>query len=297
MRVAVVGIGSMGAAIARLLLERGDEVTVWNRSAAAAARLGDEGARVAATLADAWNGAQVALVLLADDGAVESVLAGPAGLFASAPPGACVVEMSTISPVSSARIAKAAGAAGVAYVRGPVSGNPSVVAAGQLTVMASGPPDAIDRARPVLDTIAARTIVVGSAEEARVAKLATNLVLAGTNQLLAEAVVLGEVSGLRREDLLSVLESSAVGSRFVSYKGAALAARDYRPSFTVDLLRKDLRLVAETAAAGGVELPVADAVSAAADAAAAAGYGARDLGAVLPALQVANAIPPDVRGE
>jgi 3-hydroxyisobutyrate dehydrogenase-like beta-hydroxyacid dehydrogenase len=291
MHVAVVGLGNMGAAIARRLLTLGHGVTVWNRSPEPAAALGSEGAEVAATPGDVWATSSVVVSMLANDAAVESVIAGL--LLGSAAPQRCIIEMSTISPGASERIAAAAADAGVAYVRAPVSGNPGVVTAGNLTVMASGPADAIALAQPALDAIAARTVVVGSAEEARVAKLAANLVVAGTNELLAEAIVFAEAQGLSRETLLELLKVSAVGSPFVGYKSATLITRDYSPTFALDLLLKDLALLQDAAGAAGVTLPATAAVQGVARAAADAGYGSRDLSAVLPQLQTASGVDAD----
>ena len=281
----------MGAAIAHRLLTRGHGVTVWNRSPDPAAELAAEGATVAATLHDVWAATDVAVVLLANDAAVETVIA--ALLESDGGSQRCIIEMSTISPGCSERIATAAAAAGFAYVRAPVSGNPGVVTAGNLTVMASGPADAIALAQPALDEIAARTVVVGTAEEARVAKLAANLVVAGTNELLAEAIVFAEAQGLSRETLLELLKVSAVGSPFVGYKSTTLITRDYAPTFALDLLLKDLALLQDAAATAGVTLPATDAVRGVAQSAADAGYGSRDLSVVLPQLQTTSGITAD----
>jgi 3-hydroxyisobutyrate dehydrogenase-like beta-hydroxyacid dehydrogenase len=283
-RVAVLGLGLMGREIARRLERAGHELVVWNRSPGPEAEFTERGAQLAGTPADAAADAPIRITMLADGGAVEAVAAGEAGIF-SAGPGGTLIDMSTIDLETSRRLADAASRAGVAYVRAPVSGNPSVVAAGNLTILLSGPPEAIDDVRPVLSAIGPNLWDLGEGEEARVMKLALNLVLGGTSELLAEAVVLAEASGLPRHRLLEVMESSAIGSPFVSYKREAIVARDYTPTFSIANLRKDLHLILEQGRAEGVPLPVTEAVERLAAECEREGMGDRDLLALIPRLE------------
>jgi 3-hydroxyisobutyrate dehydrogenase-like beta-hydroxyacid dehydrogenase len=292
MKLAVVGLGQMGSAVAELLLQRGHEVAVWNRSPDARDRLAAAGAQPCDDLAAVWQAAGAAISFLRDDAAVEEVLAGPQGLLAAAPAGAVLLEMSTISPAASARVAAAA-PPGVHYVRAPVSGNPAVVRAGNLRAIVSGSPAARAAAVPYLEAFCARRFEVGDAEEARVVKLAANILIGATNQALAEAIVLGEAHGVPRESLLEVIGASSVASPFIGFKTGPLVERDYTTTFSVANMAKDLRLAVEAAgrAAGG--LPMTAGLRDVAGAAAGA-LGEIDLSAVLPFLQARASEEPDL---
>lgn len=258
-RVAVLGLGLMGREIARRLELGGYELVVYNRSAGPQSEFAERGATVAQTPRQAASEAGVCLSMLSDGAAVEAVATGPDGVFAAPEDGGrTLVEMSTIDIESSRRVAEAAEAAGVGYVRAPVSGNPTVVAAGNLTILLSGEPDRIQRVRPVLSAVGPNLVELGGGEAARAMKLALNLVLAGTTQLLAEALVMAEAAGVDRGRALEVMKESAVGSPFVAYKAGPLAERDYTTTFSVSNLQKDLELIVGQGAASGVPMYVAE---------------------------------------
>jgi 3-hydroxyisobutyrate dehydrogenase-like beta-hydroxyacid dehydrogenase len=294
MKVAVVGTGRMGSALARRLLAQGVEVVVWNRSPERAAPLVAEGATVASGLAALWQGAAAVATFLADDAAVRDVLLRPGGLLESAPEGSLLLEMSTISVRASAQIAAAAAGRGVGYLRCPVSGNPDVLAAGNLSLLVSGDEATLAAARPVLALVGSRVVRVGAGEEARVVKLAINAMLAGTAELLAEVVLLAEASGVSREVFLEAAKVSAIGSPFVHYKQRTLLERDYEATFTLEMLVKDLDLAADLADEGRLSLPVTELVARLAREGCAEGFGGLDLLALLPRLQVANGRAADV---
>jgi 3-hydroxyisobutyrate dehydrogenase-like beta-hydroxyacid dehydrogenase len=233
---------------------------------------------VAATPGEAAAGADVVVTMLADGPAVEAVLVGA---LAADPPPRVVVDMSTIDVATSERVAATAEAAGVGYLRAPVSGNPSVVEAGRLTILAAGDPAVLVQARPVLDAIGPTVFNVGPREEARVMKLALNLMVAGTMQLLAEALVLGQRHGLDRALMLDVVNGSVVGSAFTRYKTPSPVADDYGTTFAADLMHKDLALVLD----GGVPLPVTATVQALLEDCIAAGSGDLDFSVLVPELQ------------
>lgn len=294
MQVSVVGLGKMGSALARHLLSQGIRVVVWNRSAPPVETLVAEGAVEAGDLAGAWQGSTAVSTFLADDAAVDAVLLGGAGLLATAPPGALLLEHSTISPGASTRVAGAARERGVGYLRCPVSGNPEVLAAGNLTLIVSGAHPDLERAEPLLQRIGSSVHYVGDGEQARVVKLAVNSMLAGTAELVAELVVLAEAWGVDRTVLLSVLGRSAVGSPFVGYKARVLAERDYEATFTLAMLLKDLRLAHAVADAVSVPMPVTALVERLAEQGCADGLGGLDMMALVPHLQALADRPADV---
>jgi 3-hydroxyisobutyrate dehydrogenase-like beta-hydroxyacid dehydrogenase len=284
MKVALLGLGAMGAAIARRLEAADDvELTVYNRSPAPLVEFRERGVATAPTPRAAAASADVAISMLADGGAVEAVALGEDGALGASP--GALIDMSTIDIATSLRVAERAAAAGVAYLRAPVSGNPTVVAAGNLTILVSGDARAYERTRGVLEAIGPTLFYLGDAEQARVMKLALNLMVAGTTELLAEALVLGEASGLQRAQMLDVIGASAVGSPFVKYKSGPLAAEDFTSTFSARLMHKDLRLVSGSADVAGVPLPVTALVQELVQACIGAGMGELDFSVLVPRLE------------
>jgi 3-hydroxyisobutyrate dehydrogenase-like beta-hydroxyacid dehydrogenase len=284
MRVAMLGLGAMGAAIARRLESIDAELRAYNRTPQRGREFVERGAVLAATPAEAGDGADIAISMLADGPAVEAVLCGPGGLLGADALPPIVVDMSTIDVQASARVAEATRARGIAFLRAPVSGNPGVVAAGNLTILVSGESEAFARARPVLEAIGPTLLYLGDGEQARVMKLALNVMVGGTTQLLAEALVLGESYGLGREQMLDVIGASVVGSPFVKYKAGPLAADDYTTTFSASLMHKDLRLVVECSNSAGVPVPVTALVQQLLQACIGSGMGDLDFSVLVPRL-------------
>jgi 3-hydroxyisobutyrate dehydrogenase-like beta-hydroxyacid dehydrogenase len=280
--VGLIGLGNMGSAFAERLLDAGFDLAVSNRSPEKAAPLAARGATVADTAADLAGRVDVVLTSLSDDDAFESVAASVAG---AARAGTVLADLSTVSPDASARVAALAERASLLYLRAPVSGNPSVVRAGNLSFIVSGPSAAYERAEPVLRAIGPTVHLVGDAEQARVVKLAINLLIAGLAQLMSEALVLAEASGVSRADLLETMGSSAVGAPFVKYKTEPLLRDDYSATFTTNLMEKDVDLVLDAAEAAGVRLPLAGEIKALLRSAVEAGYGDDDFMALFPHLR------------
>jgi 3-hydroxyisobutyrate dehydrogenase-like beta-hydroxyacid dehydrogenase len=271
--VGLIGLGNMGTAVAERLLDAGYGLTVYNRTPGKADALAARGASVAETCADLAAHAEVVLTSLADDDALEAVAAE---LVAAARPGTVLVDMSTVSPTASARVASLADAASVAYLRAPVSGNPTVVRAGNLSLIVSGPLETFERVEPVIRAIGPTVHHVGDGEQARIVKLAINLMIAGLAQLMSEALVLGEAAGVSREDLLDVMAASAAGAPFVKYKTEPLLRDDFSATFTTALMEKDIDLILDAAEESGVELPVASQMKELLRAAIEAGYADQD---------------------
>jgi 3-hydroxyisobutyrate dehydrogenase-like beta-hydroxyacid dehydrogenase len=254
--VSVLGLGKMGAAIAERLLGAGHDLAVWNRTASVGDPFVERGASRLDSPSDAWNHGDLALTMLANDPAVKAVCLGEEGLLATGDGGRTIVEMSTIGLPTSHAIAQRADEVGTAYLRSPVTGNPSVVAAGNLGVIVSGPREAYDGAEGVLRDVGPNHFYVGPAEQARVVKLSLNLIIAGTSELIAEALVMAERNDIDRAKMLEVMGGSVVGSPFVKYKTEALIADDYASTFTTEGLYKDLALALECANSTGVPLPM-----------------------------------------
>jgi 3-hydroxyisobutyrate dehydrogenase-like beta-hydroxyacid dehydrogenase len=269
----VIGLGNMGSPIAERLLDAGYDLRVFNRTPAKAEPLAARGAVVAESAGELAAAVDVVLTSLPDDAAFEAVASE---VFESARRGTVLVDVSTVSPAASARVTAAAEDASVEYLRAPVSGNPTVVRAGNLTFIVSGARETLERVEPVLLAIGPTIHEVGDGEQARVVKLAINLMIAGLAQLMSEALVLGEASGVSRDALLRVMGSSAVGAPFVEYKTEPLLRDDYSATFTTALMEKDIDLVLDAAGDVGVDLPVAKEMKVLLQAAIEAGYGGDD---------------------
>jgi 3-hydroxyisobutyrate dehydrogenase-like beta-hydroxyacid dehydrogenase len=284
----------MGSAFARRLLDAGYELAVYNRTPERADEFVERGATRVATPFELWGETGVVITMLADPQALEDVTLGERGVLSeSVPPGtaatplseATLIDMSTVSVESSRRVADLAAERGVAYLRAPVSGNPAVVEAGNLSIMVSGPRETFERAEEALKAIGPTVFYVGDGEQARVLKLALNLVVAGTAQLMAEALTLGEANGLDRATMLEVMGSSAVGSPFVKYKTPPLLEDDYATTFSTTLMYKDLELVLEVGNGAGVPLPVTATVQQLLQSCISTGMGDIDFMALLPRLK------------
>jgi len=188
-RVAVVGLGRMGRAMAERLVAAGVELRVWNRTRARADGL--DGARACGSPREATTGAAVVVSALADDAATRDVVLGDDGVLAGLDCGAVHISTSTISPALARALGEAHAAAGQAFVAAPVLGRPDAAARGELTLLVGGDDAAVARAQPVLAILGRVTLRMGDAFQALLTKVIANFLLAGTIELLAEATALG----------------------------------------------------------------------------------------------------------
>lgn len=283
--VGVLGIGRMGSAMARALDSAGFGLVLWNRSSAAAEALAaelDGRGRVVAHPRDVAAAADVCVTMLADEGAIEVVYGGPDGLVAGARPGLVIIDSSTVPPAALGGHAGAIRAAGAGVLDAPVSGSVALAESGKLTLMVGGEAADVERARPVLDALAATVFHMGPLGTGAAMKLAVNTVIFGLNQALAEGLVLAEAAGIDRAAAYEVLAASAVGAPYVGYKRAAFLDPDGTPvAFSIELAAKDLRLICALADRVGLAIPQARTNLAALQAAAEATDGAgRDFSAV-----------------
>jgi 3-hydroxyisobutyrate dehydrogenase-like beta-hydroxyacid dehydrogenase len=257
MKVAVVGTGRMGSAMARSLARGGSELILQNRTRERAEALASElGARVVATPADAAAEADVVISMLEDQRAVESAWAGADGLLSGARSGLVLVDSSTVPPSVIQSFAAAAADAGAGILDAPVSGSVPLAETGKLTIMAGGSAEDLDRARPVLEQLATRIFHIGPLGSAAALKLAVNTLIYGLNEAVSEALVLAERAGISREVAYDVFAAGAAGAPYVGYKKAAFLDPDGTPvAFALELAEKDLRLILELADALGAPMP------------------------------------------
>ena len=251
-----IGVGRMGAVLATRLLERGCDLTVYNRTSAKAEPLSALGARVVGRPADLAD-RDIVITMVAGSADFEEVMTGPHGLLGdSEHVPSLVIDASTVSMDISSAVRARAAERGVALLAAPVSGNPKVARAGKLSVAVSGPRDAYERALPYLKMLGRTVSYVGEGEAARLVKICHNLILGVVAQVLAETTVLAERGGISRADYLAFINDSVMGSTFSRYKTPAYVNLDFTPTFTGHLLRKDFDLGLEAAGQLDVPLPL-----------------------------------------
>ncbi|MDP8905740.1 MAG: NAD(P)-dependent oxidoreductase [Chloroflexota bacterium] len=255
--VAVLGTGRMGSSMARALARAGHQLVLYNRTADRAQELADElGARVAPAPGEAVEQVEVGLTMLADGNAVEEIYHQPDGVLSGVRDGVVLLEMSTAEPRVSRSLAPEVRRRGGELLDAPVSGSVALAEQGRLTIMAGGAADALERAKPVLEAMAARVFHLGEVGTGAAMKLAVNAVIFALDVALSEALVLAERAGIERTTAYDVLEASAVGAPFVGYKRPHFLDPEAAPvGFSLELAEKDLRLIA--ALAESVGLPMA----------------------------------------
>ena len=258
--VGLLGTGRMGSAMARALHAAGHELVLWNRSPEAAQRLAAElGGTAVERPRDVAAMAGICISMLADRPAVDAVYSGPDGLLAGAGPANVLVDSSTVPPATIRAHESAARATGAGILDAPVSGSVALAEAGKLTLMVGGEDADLDRARAILDAVAATIFHLGPLGSGAAMKLAVNTVIFGLNEAVAEGLVLAERAGVPRDLAYDVLAASAVGAPYVGYKRAAFLDPDATPvAFALDLAAKDLGLIAELAADLGLRMPQAE---------------------------------------
>jgi 3-hydroxyisobutyrate dehydrogenase len=280
-KIGWIGIGRMGAALATRLLEAGHDVSVYNRTRSKAEALAPLGARVVDRPVDLADRDVVFSMVSAPKDLV-AVTVGDGGLFTAdgvAP--RILVDSSTVSEQASAQTRAAAAERGTQLLAAPVSGNPSVIAAGKLTVAVSGPRAAFDEVEGLLNLFGRGVTYVGEGEVARLVKIAHNVFLGVVIQSLAEITVLAERGGVSRAAFLEFLNDSVMGSVFSRYKSPALVNLDFTPTFTNILLNKDIELGLEAGRKLGVPMPIASATGQLVASAIGAGHTTQDFATLI----------------
>jgi 3-hydroxyisobutyrate dehydrogenase-like beta-hydroxyacid dehydrogenase len=254
--IAWLGVGKMGLPIVGRIAAAGFRVTAFDVSADRMAAARQQGLGVAASAIEAVKGKSVVFTSLPDDKAVRDLLLVKGVLDAIAPK-SILIETSTVSAEVSVELAKAAQDHKIDYLRLPVSGNASLAQTGALTCFVSGPKAAFERVRPLLASFTRAQTYLGDAEQARYAKLAVNLMIAVSAGMMAESLALARKGGIGWQDILKVLDDSAVASPMVKYKTPPLAKRDFESTFSCRQMAKDLDLILGAGHSAGVPLQLA----------------------------------------
>ena len=256
MRVAFLGLGIMGQPMATNLVKAGHEVTVWNRSVGKQV----EGARVAATPAEAALGAEVVWMAVSDTAAVETVLFGPDGVEPSLTEGMIVVDSSTISPSATRKFAERVARTGAHYVDSPMTGSKVAAEAGTLLFMVGGEEQAIERLKPLYAAMGKKIFRMGEVGKGQSTKLVMNLQIALIYEGFAEALTLAAKLGVDAEKLIPLVNASMIKSGVVEYKAPFVLARDFTANFPLRLMRKDIRLALDAAKEVRAKLPALETV-------------------------------------
>ena len=281
MTIGFIGLGHMGLPMAGRLAASGAPLTVWNRTASRAAALADRGVPVAGSPRELAAASDVIITMLADGAAVRTVWCGPDGLLSGCRAGCVAVDMSTIGPNAAREIATEAGRRGADFLDAPVSGSTALAEQGTLTTIVGGPAAAFERVRPVLAALTARQLHLGPSGAGAAMKLAVNIMIAATNQAVAEALALAGQAGISADSAYDTLTASAVASPFLGYKREAYLAAGGAPvSFTTALMAKDLELALGIATGAGLPLPVTAAARRFLDQACADGFADADFACV-----------------
>lgn len=258
MRVAFLGLGTMGAPMARNIARAGHELVVWNRTAASAEALAAElGVSRAASPADAARAAEVVITMVSDAAALTSVVDGPSGALAGMEAGTILINMCTVDPATIHSLAPGIAAARVTLIDAPVSGSRKPAVAGKLVILAAGEAPAIERARPVLEAMGSVRFV-GPLGTGSALKLVVNSVGAHMISALSMALVLAAKLGLDPAMVIEVIQSGMFASPLYAAKTAKILAGDFSPDFSLALMLKDQEMVLETGRALGLTLPTVE---------------------------------------
>ena len=278
--VGLVGLGLLGSAVAGRLRAAGHEVVGHDVVAERNRALEAIGGRAVTSAAAVAEVADPVCVVLPSLTAVEETVRG----LAAGARGRTVVQMSTISPALTERLARECATRSVAFLDCPISGTSGMVARGDGIIFVGGDRPVYERWRPLLETILPRAVHVGRAGQAMVLKLVANLLVALNSAAAAEALAMVERAGLDVPLALDLLTSSAATSRMLEVRGPLIVKRDFPPQMKLDLFMKDLHLIQEAAGAVGAAVPLTDVAERLYAAAHAAGHGGEDLAVVVTAL-------------
>jgi 2-hydroxy-3-oxopropionate reductase len=251
--IAFVGLGIMGAPMARNLRAAGFDVVAVNRSRGKVERFVRDGGRGADSVSDAVSDADAVVTMLPDSPDVVDVMRD---VFPAARAGTLVIDMSTIRPDVTKQLAEQAGGHGLSYVDAPVSGGEQAAIDGTLSIMVGGDAVAVESARPILDVLGTTVVHVGDVGSGQTVKAANQLIVAGVIELVSEALTFLDAHGVDLESAVRVLAGGLAGNTVLDRKAASMLARNFAPGFRVDLHHKDLGIFGEAARQAGTAAPL-----------------------------------------
>ena len=286
--VGIVGLGLLGHAIASRLLAGGHQVVGYDVLPDKVAAVVAGGGKAAGSAAAVAGASEIVCAVLPSLATVEAAILGRAGVLEGSRAGQAVVQMSTISPALTERLACEVEARGRGFLDCPISGTSGQVARGDGIVIVGGDRALYERWRPVLETILPRALYVGRAGHAMVVKLVANLLVALHSAAAAEALTMVKKAGLDPALVLGVLTSSAANSRMLEVRGPLIVKDEFPPQMKLDLFMKDLHLIQDAARAAGAALPLTDVAERLYAAVQQAGHGGEDLAVVAKVIETLN---------
>ncbi|MFQ5839433.1 MAG: NAD(P)-dependent oxidoreductase [Candidatus Methylomirabilales bacterium] len=281
MRVGFIGLGLMGQPMALNVAKAKFPLAVCNRTPAKAEPLRTAGATVAKTPRAVAEEADVVVTMVSGPADVEEVVLGPEGVAAGAKSGSVLIDMSTVGPQDSQRIAAAIADRGMAMLDAPVSGGVMRAEQGTLTIMVGGPESVFGRCLPVLQVMGDKVIRAGEQGMGSLTKLVNNLISGGIVALIGEALLLGVKGGLDPKGMLEVLSTGTARSAMLETYGPLILQGDFAPRFPLKHMHKDFGLIVQTAQTFGVPLPTTALIHQIYGAARAAGKGELNFSAVM----------------
>ena len=286
LRVGFLGLGTMGSPMATNIAKAGFPLTVWNRTASKVEPFLRLGAKSGKSPAHVAAEVDVVITMVSQPKDVEAVVLGPDGVLDGIKPGAVLVDMSTVSPVTSRKLAGAATTKRVEFLDAPVVGSKGPAIDGALVILVGGLPGTLERVRPVLSAMGKTIIHAGGVGSGAALKLSTNLMLAHLAAGFAEGLLLVQKAGLDPKKYLEVLEASTFRSPWYQTKGVGMIKRDFSTHFALKHMHKDLCLMRELAGETGLTLPITDAIQQLFAASEAAGKADLDYSAILAHVEV-----------
>ncbi|MDB4926658.1 MAG: 6-phosphogluconate dehydrogenase [Mucilaginibacter sp.] len=241
-KIGWIGLGKMGIPMSQSLIKAGFPVIVYNRSKEKEELLKASGAGVASTPAVLIQQAEVVIIMVTDDKAINDIFKGDNGLLGAGTNGKIIINMSTVSPAISKEMAAACEQQGNHYLDAPVSGSVKQAQEAQLVIMAGGDGNTFEKSKPILEKIGRMALLVGDTGAGNTAKLVINTLLGIQAQGLAEAVVFAQQNGIKNTDLMTLINNSALGSPFIKIKGEAIVNNNFNAMFSLSNIAKDLRL-------------------------------------------------------
>jgi len=290
-KIAFVGLGAMGGAMAQRLLAAGHSVTGYNRTRAKADALASKGLAVADSARAAVEGASVVLSMVTDSEALRDVALRPDGILAGLGQGAVWAEMSTVSPTVTRMLGERVAEKGAALLDAPVSGSTVTIAQGQLSFIVGGDAAALERSRPYLLAIGPTITHVGALGLAVTMKIAVNLSIGVQMLAFSESVLLAEKSGIPREKAVEAILKGVTASPMLKYRGPFVLDMPDEALFNVVLMQKDMRLALEQGRAVGVPLPATGLVHELLTGARGLGLAEKDFAAVFDVLAKLSGLP------
>lgn len=255
-KIGFIGLGIMGRPMALNLLKAGHPVLVYGRRQAVLDELTAAGASAAASPKEVAGNSDIVITMLPDSPDVEAVVAGAEGILAGAKPGMLLIDMSTISPVSTKAISAELSKAGVRMLDAPVSGGDKGAVAGTLSIMAGGDREDFEKAKPLFEAMGKTITYCGPIGSGQIVKACNQIVVALVIEAISEALVLGSKAGVDPEIILNVLGGGLAQTRVMDMRGPTMIRHDFTPGFKARLHRKDLNIVLQAARENGVTLPV-----------------------------------------